>query len=101
MSSSLFSSVPGSPATASEFQTTFRIVGSFQISTSRVASSRAVTRSSRERPDPSAMRTPATGTPALRRSRRTTSAPAAVVPWPTACKPIAFSTISAVKLSLQ
>ena len=92
--------MPAAPATGSAAQTTGRSVGLFQIRTRSEVSSRAVTRSSRERPEPSAIRTPASGTPAARRSRRDHPAPAAVVPRPTRLAPIAFSTISAVKLSL-
>ena len=70
-------SVPLSPATGSAARRSARSAGSFQISTSSAASSRAVTRSSRESPEPSTIRTPASGTPAARRSRRVTAAPAA------------------------
>ena len=56
------------------------------------ASSRAVTRFERDRPEPSTTRTPASGTPAIARSRRTTEAPAADVPLPITSRPIALST---------
>ena len=72
------------PATGSAFQTTSRIAGSFHIFTRSAVSSRAVTRSSRESPEPSAMWTPATGIPPAARSRFVTAAPAAVVPCPSA-----------------
>ena len=47
------------------------------------------------------MRTPESGMPPAARSRRTTAAPAAVVPLPSTSPPIVFNTISAVKLSLS
>ena len=72
------SSVPLSPATGSTACTIVRSVRSSQITTSRAASSRAVTRSERESPEPSTIRTPSSGTPASLRSRLVTAAPAAV-----------------------
>ena len=89
------------PATGSAFQTISRIVGSFHIFTSSVLSSRAVTRSSRDSPEPSAMRTPGNRHAREPRIAARDGGAAGVVPRPSAWSPIAFSTISAAKLSLQ
>ena len=64
-------------------------------------SARAVRRSRRESPDPSTMRTPATGTPATRSSSRTTRAPAALEPIPSTLAPSSLRSISDTKLSLS
>jgi hypothetical protein len=94
-------SVPVSPATASELVTIVRRLELFQKTRSKLDSARAVTRSSRDSPEPSTIRAPESGTPAAARSRRTIEAPVAVEPMPAPSAPIAFSTISAVKLSLS
>ena len=69
---------------------------------SRIATSAcAVSRSSSESPEPSAIRTPASGTPMLPSRSRTAAAPAAVLPWFPYKAPSSFSSSSAVKLSLS
>ena len=59
-----------------------------------------VIRSRPDRPDPSAIRTPASGTACSASTDRTTWAPAAVVPSRATTAPSCLSTSSAVKLSL-
>src|SRR6266508_342182 len=59
-----------------------------------------VRRSRIERPEPSTIRTPASGTPLWDRTRRTTAAPPGDVPWPSRA-PSCLRTSSAVKLSLH
>src|SRR5206468_2548647 len=61
---------------------------------------RAVMRSARDRPEPSTIRTPVSGTPASRRVSVTTAAPAADVPPAPTSAPSAFRISSAKKLSL-
>ena len=73
-------SVPETPATASEETKTSRIDGSATPARRISTSARTVERSKRESPDPSAMRTPASGTPASASVARTTRAPAALEP---------------------
>ena len=58
-------------------------------------------RSKRESPDPSAMRTPASATPASASVARTTRAPAVLEPRESTVDPSSFNTISATKLSLS
>ena len=58
-------SVPLTPATGSAASSAGRTIGSAQATFSRPPSALAVSRSSRERPEPSTMRTPAIGTPAV------------------------------------
>ena len=95
------SSVPLMPAIGSDAQNGLRRSTSFHTATSSVASARAVSRSESDRPDPSTIRTPRSGTPAAARSRRAIAAPAAVVPPSPTSAPITFSSISAAKLSLS
>ena len=95
------SSVPLTPATGSAAQNGFRRSTSFQATTSSVASARAVSRSSSDRPEPSNMRTPASGTPASARSRNTMRTPSPVVPASPASAPSSFRISSAMKLSLS
>ena len=61
----------------------------------------AVSRSRSERPEPSAITTPASGMFASASTRRTTAAPAAVVPPAPDSAPRSLSSISARKLSLS
>ena len=63
-------------------------------------SAAAVTRSWRDRPEPSTIRTPASGTPRAASSRRMTMQPALVVPAPRIAAPRCLTSISAKKLSL-
>ena len=68
-SSSRCWSVPETPATGSAFQRTSRRSGSRQLSRSSEVTARAVRRSSSDRPEPSTIWTPASGTPAAARLR--------------------------------
>ncbi len=95
------SSVPETPATASEDTNASRIAGSSAPARRMPTSARAVRRSRRESPDPSTMRTPATGTPATRSSSRTTRPPAALEPIPCTLAPSSLRSISDTKLSLS
>jgi hypothetical protein len=54
-----------------------------------------------ESPDPSARRTPVSGTPWAQSVSPTAAAPAAVLPRPASCAPSCLSSISATKLSLH
>ena len=76
------SSVPSTPAIGSEEKNGPRTVGSRQAETSSSPRARAVARSCRESPEPSTMRTPASGTSRASSSRRMTMQPALVVPAP-------------------
>ncbi len=90
------SSVPLTPATASDCRKASRRSPAARPDWSRATSAAAVSRSSPERPDPSASRTPPSGTPASASARRITRVPAAVVPCPEKTAPSCFTSISAV-----
>ena len=96
-----FSSVPLIPATGSDAMSEGRSVGSDHMVWRRATSALAVSRSSCERPEPSTIRTPASGIEASPSSFITTAAPAAEVPMFICTAPSSFSSISAVKLSLS
>ena len=94
-------SVPFTPATGRAASRAGRTAGSAHAIFSRLPSALVVRRSSRDRPEPSTMRTPVIGTPASASVCMTTVAPAALVPRSSSARPSCFSSISAVKLSLS
>ena len=84
------------PANGSARTTGPRRTGFVHASRTIDASARTVSLSARDKPEPSTIRTPSSGTPASASVSSTTSAPFRLVPAPRTSAPSSFSRISAV-----